>query len=147
MDVRIVAYVLLGLNFSLAWAEPPAAPPHSPPASASQALERSQVVFVGKVVSVKKDKLGFNSLAQVEVVKSIRGKLAGQGQVQVSGEGGPTHPARIFQAGQTWLFYLGSDLHADSYANRVVPEDRIEADLKSLRRKPITGQIPEPGNR
>ncbi len=118
-----------------AWAQPaPEAPAQPPPATAQAAYQASPVVFVGKVLSVKKDKLGFESLAQVQVVRNLKGSLARQ--VTVSGEGGPTHPARIFHSGETWLFYLGTDLHADSYSNRVVAKDKIEADLKALNRKP-----------
>ena len=132
------------LIFATAWAQPaPEAPPLPPPATAKSAYQASQLVFVGKVLSVKKDKLGFQSQAQVQVVRTLKGQLARQ--VVVSGEGGPTHPARIFHTGETWLFYLGNDLHADSYANRVVAKDKIDAEIKALNRKVLDGSVGMPG--
>lgn len=130
MRYLLSLFLLLPLT-TAAWAQPPEAPPFPPPSTAQTAYQVSDLVFVGKVLSVSKDKLGFNSIARVQVQQAVKGKLARS--VTVSGAGGTTHPARIFHLGETWLFYLGPDLHADSYANRVIPEAKIPADLKALK--------------
>lgn len=95
-------------------------------------MERSTQVFVGEVVQVKKDPLGYDSLAKVRVKRVIKGSV--KGVVGVSGQGGPTYPARLFKTGQVELFFLGDDLHADSYTNRVTQGMAMQEDLRQIGR-------------
>lgn len=120
--------ILLGLTLAmLALAEVPAG---QPPRDAREAFAGATQVFLGRVTAVGKDKLGFESQATVAVERTLKGDR--KGTVLVSGAGGPTHPARLFQVGEVLLFYLADDLRADSYLRRVVKGEQIEKDLKTL---------------
>jgi hypothetical protein len=120
--------ILLGLTLAmLALASPPAG---QPPRDAREAFQGATQVFLGRVTAVGKDKLGFASQATVAIQRTLKGDR--QGTVLVSGAGGPTHPARLFQVGEELLFYLGDDLRADSYLRRVVKGEEIKKDLKTL---------------
>lgn len=124
LAVCVLAMVLGVATRSLA--SPPAG---TPPKTPKQAYEKAEVVFVGRVESVSKDKLGFVSQAEVRVEKYWKGgKLLGK-TVRIDGAGGPTHPARIFAKGKRYLFYLpapgarGNGKHtfrADSFLHRVL---------------------------
>ena len=109
-----------------------ASPGPRPPANAGEAFKKATKVFVGKVVSVRKDAGGYDSLATVHCQKSLKGGV--KGDVSVSGQGGGTEAARIFRAGETYLFYLGDDFHADAWSNRVVNGAEMKQDLKALGR-------------
>ena len=114
-------------------------PNGSAPQNAEEAFERSDAVLTGKVIEVEKDKLGFSSLATVQVDKSWKGKDLPL-KIRIDGSGGPTYPARLFNARQSYLFYLNhtnqSVWRADSFLNRVLPIEQASDDLKFLSQKP-----------
>ncbi|MDB5100405.1 MAG: hypothetical protein JWM80_4826 [Cyanobacteria bacterium RYN_339] len=134
---------------SLALPAQASAPARLPPAAAEQAFAECGLVFLGQVVSVSKDPLGFDSHARVRVLEAWKGNPGRE--LAVSGQGGPTYPARIFKPGQRLLFYLERSLngrqpgpisvnprgevHADSFTDRVVPEAEAGPELAVLRRK------------
>lgn len=115
------------LALGLAFASPPSG---QPPKDAKAAFAASTNVFVGRVAAVRKDAYGQPSLATVMLVRTLKGKK--KGSVEVSGQGGPTYPARVFKKDEVYLFYLGDDLHADSVTNRVVLGADMKADLTAL---------------
>lgn len=109
------------------------APSRMPPANATEAFKQADVVFLGEVLATRKDKLGYDSLATVKVQRIWKGKpLLNDKCVEISGEGGPTYPARLFKPKEHLLFYLGRDLHADSFINRVVQEQQATKEIKAL---------------
>ncbi|MEO6907202.1 MAG: hypothetical protein ABI210_04860 [Abditibacteriaceae bacterium] len=132
----VVAFVSFFISGQIANASPPAG---QPPKDAQQAYTQSSVVFLGSVRKVYKDGYGYNSTADVQVVKYWKGQQFLAKVVRVDGKGGPTYPARIFENGKTYLFYLPAparkgSLRADSYLQRVLRLDQATDDLKFLTR-------------
>ena len=131
--------VLFWFTMSL-WAS---SPDGSPPQNAKEAIAKSDVVFLGKVKNVAKDKLDFPSLAEVRVQKVWKGKDLLPKSVRIDGSGGPTYPARLFKTNATYLFYLpviekATVLRADSCLHRVLIESEAKEDLRYLAH--ISGQ-------
>lgn len=98
---------------------------------------QADVVFLGRVRAVFKDRYGYDSTADVEVVTVWKGREWLAPRVAVDGSGGPTYPARIFKRGETALFYLaviekGKRFRADSFLHRVVAEPAAAEDLSFL---------------
>lgn len=124
---------LLALCFH-AWASPPSG---VPPKDAEEAFASADVVFLGRVEKVLKDSYGHDSTAHVEVQRVWKGGKNLSRVVVVDGGGGPTYPARVFEVGETYLFYLplidnGKRLRADGFLNRVLPKDEASGDLVYL---------------
>jgi hypothetical protein len=117
--------ILSSGNMSIA-----SAPAGPPPRDSAEAFQKSDLVFLGQIRSVAKDKLGFDSLATVDVKRVWKGDLPKQ--VQVSGAGGTTYPARLFHEKDMMLFYIDRGMHADSYMDRVLPLAEASQDLKQL---------------
>lgn len=93
-------------------------------------------MFSGIVRSVSNDRLGFPSLASVQVRRVWKGRRSLAPLTLLDGQGGPTYPARLFQVG-TELLIDGRVLRqgvvrADAYADRVLPIEQAQADLKGL---------------
>lgn len=112
------------------------APGTQPPANAKEGFARADAVFTGRVESVKTDRYGFASLAAVRVQTIWKGGDRINPVTLVDGQGGPTYPARIFQVGSTYLFYVPvlrrGVVRADAYSQRVLPVQQAQADLKQL---------------
>jgi hypothetical protein len=114
-----------------------ASPSGAPPRDAADAFASADLVFLGKVDSVTLDRYGYPSTAIVSVVRRWKGPARVGATVTVDGTGGPTYPARLFDKGRSYLFYLppaqaGQPLRADSYLQRVLPEADAGADLQYL---------------
>jgi hypothetical protein len=114
-------------------------PDRVPPANAEDAYRKADVVFLGRVDGVTKDQYGYQSLAEVRILKIWKGRNHLPPKVQIDGRGGPTYPARIFNNGAVYLFYLpvlknGASLRADSFIHRVLPESEAQSDLVILER-------------
>ena len=120
----------------------PPPPGQGSPKDAGEAFDRASAVFLGEVVKVQRDALGFTSLANVRVEKVWKGcQELGGPRVQVDGTGGPTYPARVFALGQRSIFYVdpGGNVaqplrtfRADSYLHRVVNLAQAQDDLRYL---------------
>jgi len=133
MKQKISLLILLGFC-SFTWASPPAG---TPPKEPQEAFAKADVVFLGRVEKVFKDSYGYDSTATVEVLTIWKGKQLLSRHIQIDGKGGPTYPARIFKAGETYLFYLpviekGKLFRADSFLNRVVPQSDASVDFAYL---------------
>jgi hypothetical protein len=111
----------------------------APPVDAAEAFSKSDVVFLANIESVTNDKWGSPSLANVRVDKVWKGRESLSALAKVDGSGGPTYPARLFEVGHTYLFYLPTKakdgmFRADSYLHRVLTGKEVEEDLKYLSR-------------
>ena len=122
------------------------------------AFSQSEVVFLGEVVDVQKDQVGFDSIAKVivkEVWKSVHELPP---QVTIDGSGDMTHAATIFKTGQEYVLYVSYATHilyprhrngqeappqpsdsivvlrADACVNRLVPITDAREDLEFLER-------------
>ena len=121
---QLTGLILFFLSSTTALASAPA---KMPPKDAAEAFKNSEIVFAARVQRTEADKFGFESKASVEPTKIWKGAQFIRGKtIQISGEGGSTYPARIFKEKQQLIFYIDRDLHADSFTNRVVPEDSAE---------------------
>ena len=155
----------IGITFALisffAGSSSASSPDGPAPKDAQQAFDWCDVVFSGKVVGVRKDKLGFDSIAAVEIDQIWKGKGLPK-QVEVDGRGGPTYSARVFTIGQDAIFYVDyvdpktvpsrvygertarpesvypwGPLRADSFLHRVavIGKDKSKEDLQFLSKK------------
>ncbi len=116
------------------------APTGAPPANAEDAFSQSAFVFTGKVREVYKDAYGYNSTADVVVEKCWKCTETLSSIIKINGKGGPTYPARIFEIGETYLFYLppldlDKSLRADSYLHRVLKVSDATQDFVYLNKK------------
>ncbi len=138
--VAVLTLLLLVEGWPAQGSPPP--PGQGPPKDAGEAFDRASVVFLGEVVEVLRDALGFTSVANVRVEKVWKGcQELGGPTVQVNGTGGPTYPARVFALGQRAIFYVdpGGNIaeplrtfRTDSYLHRVVTIAQAKDDLRYL---------------
>lgn len=90
------------------------------PKDAREAFDWSDVVLLGEVTDLRKDALGFDSLAEVRVNDLWKATKGLSPVVWVDGSGEPTYPARTFERWKTYLVYA-------HYLNRPLPEAPLES--------------------
>ncbi|MDQ2734292.1 MAG: hypothetical protein M3Y55_04725 [Pseudomonadota bacterium] len=129
----VVKFAVLSLLAPfVTFASPPSG---APPKNAAEAFAAADLVFEATVERVFKDDHGYDSSADVRVQRVWKGTLGPS--LRIDGKGGPTYPARLFELGKTYLFYLpaappGQPLRADSYLHRVLAKGDASEDLKFL---------------
>ena len=132
------------ITLSAPAAASPPPPGKGPPKDAAEAFDQAGAVFLGEVVQVHRDALGFTSVADVRVEKVWKGCADLAPKVQIDGTGGPTYPARVFALGQRLVFSVGSvgvgsrpakTFRADSYLHRVVDAGQAGEDAAFLARQ------------
>jgi len=136
--ISILFLSFLGTVLALA-----SSPSGTPPKTPQEAFNKADAVFVGYVKSTRKDELGYDSIATVDVLKIWKGSGKIPPRVTVDGSGNPTYPARIFKWGE-YLFYVNGPgvsggsvrFRADSYLHRVIPGEGTADDKKFLKGKP-----------
>ena len=141
----IALYVLLGTMFPASAVN--GSEPGGPcPKDAREAFDWSDVVLVGEVTDLRKDALGFDSIAEVRVQDVWKAPKGLSPVVWVDGSGGPTYPARVFERWKTYLIYARAlnrplqgaplesvVLRADSCTDRAVLAQDARDDFEFLK--------------
>ncbi|MGE3980037.1 MAG: hypothetical protein AB7F70_01275 [Candidatus Omnitrophota bacterium] len=104
------------------------------PASAQEAFSRAQFVFAATVETRYADDRGFPSRAEAFWNKCWKGCADLPKLLTIDGGSAPSLPAQVFEAGETYLFYVNEKLadgsyRADPNLTRVLKFSEAEPDL------------------